>query len=382
VSSVAQAPDLDRVRQIAEEVAGPAAREVDRDARFPHEAIDALREAGALAALAPASVGGAGWTVEQAIAGAVALARHCGSTAMVWAMHQIQLACLARHGTGSPALHDVLREVTARQLLLASATTEAGVGGDLRTSIAAVELDGGTGRLHKVAPTVSYARHADAILATARRSPDAAPGDQVLVLLRAADTVLTPAGEWDTLGMRGTCSPGFELTATFPAGHVLPVPFGEIAGQTMVPVSHLLWAACWTGIAEDALRRARAFARVKARDGNPVLEARIAAAGASLQLMHACIEQAARRYEELDAEGPEALGSFAFAVLVNTVKARCAELAVDVVGKALGVCGIAGYSEASPVSVARHLRDVHSAALMVSNDRLYETNGRLLIAQR
>jgi acyl-CoA dehydrogenase len=383
LTSVAHQPgtelDLEAIRRIGADVAGPAAREVDRDARFPHEAIDALRAARALSALVPVRMGGAGWGLGTAIEAAEELGRHCGSTAMVWAMHQIQLACLVRHGAESPTLVEFLREAAEHQLLIGSATSEVGAGGDLRTSVAAVELDGEAGTLRKSAPTVSYAECADAFLATARRSPAAAPGDQVMVLLRSADTQLEQAGDWDTLGMRGTCSNGFDLTAGFPAEHVFPVPFGDIAVQTMVPVSHLLWAACWTGIADAALSRARAYARAKVRAGNPVLEARLADAGASLQLMHACIAHAACSYDTLDAEG---VASFSFGLTINNVKTRCSELAVDVVSKALSICGIAGYSETSSISVARHLRDVHSAALMISNDRLYATNGRLMLAKR
>ena len=42
---------LDAVSRIADEVAAPNADEVDRDARFPRESIDALREERALSAL-------------------------------------------------------------------------------------------------------------------------------------------------------------------------------------------------------------------------------------------------------------------------------------------------------------------------------------------
>ena len=43
---------------------------------------------------------------------------------------------------------------------------------------------------------------------------------------------------------------------------------------------------------------------------------------------------------------------------------------------------LAGYQERGPFSVARHLRDVLSAPLMVSNDRLLATNGGLLVTRK
>ncbi|HEX3770416.1 MAG TPA: acyl-CoA dehydrogenase family protein, partial [Polyangiaceae bacterium] len=51
---------LDAVRQIALELAGPAADAVDRDARFPHEAVEGLKKARMMSAFVPTSLGGLG----------------------------------------------------------------------------------------------------------------------------------------------------------------------------------------------------------------------------------------------------------------------------------------------------------------------------------
>src|SRR4029077_2931578 len=120
-------------------------------------------------------------------------------------------------------------------------------------------------RVGKQAPVISYGEEADDILLTARRSPDAAPADQVLVLVRKRDTQLIRTAEWDTLGMRGTRSLGFTLEAAFSRDHVVPGPFADIANQTMLPVSHVLWTSLWLGLASDAVGRARAFVRAAAR---------------------------------------------------------------------------------------------------------------------
>ena len=85
-----------------------------------------------------------------------------------------------------------------------------------------------------------------------RRSPDADSGDQVLVLTHFSEMEREAMGEWDTLGMRGTCSPGFVVRAKCLADQVLPVPFATIAAETMVPVSHDLWGHVWLGIATEA----------------------------------------------------------------------------------------------------------------------------------
>jgi acyl-CoA dehydrogenase len=46
------------------------------------------------------------------------------------------------------------------------------------------------------------------------------------------------------------------------------------------------------------------------------------------------------------------------------------------------IIGIAGYREDGELSVARHLRDVFSAKLMINNDRIYANNAALLLVQK
>jgi acyl-CoA dehydrogenase len=65
---------------------------VDRDARFPHEAIDAARSERLLSLLVPVELGGEGASVSDIVDICYALGRACGSSAMVFAMHQIMVA--------------------------------------------------------------------------------------------------------------------------------------------------------------------------------------------------------------------------------------------------------------------------------------------------
>ncbi len=99
------AVDADRafladVRRIGQEVAAVHADAVDRDARFPVEAITALRDAEALSAFVPAELGGGGVSVPALARACFELGRRCSATAMVFAMHQIQVATIVRHRDG------------------------------------------------------------------------------------------------------------------------------------------------------------------------------------------------------------------------------------------------------------------------------------------
>jgi len=377
---------LARAQQAAALAAGAAA-EVDAKARFPREAFDELRRLKLLGAFVPRELGGEGCSFSELCAASQALAQSCSSAGMVFAMHQIQVASLVRHCGGSAWLRGFLRELAEKQLLIASVTSEVGVGGDLRSSLCAVEADGARFQLEKAATTVSYGAEADALLLTARRAPDAASNDQVMVLLPKKDVSLEKTSDWDTLGMRGTCSPGFRVRASGSLEQILPTPFADICPQTQVPFSHVLWSSCWLGIATDAVSRARAFVRAEARrraGTTPPASLRLAEVAGTLQTMRNNVLGVARECEELmkSPDGADALSSMGFVLKMNNLKITSSRQVAQIVSEALGICGIAGYKNDGKFSLGRQLRDAHSAALMINNDRIYATNAQLLLIHK
>jgi acyl-CoA dehydrogenase len=367
--------------RIGLEVAGVAAGAVDRDARFPTEAFEAMREESLLSVLIPSELGGSGLSIGQVGDIVFELGRHCASTAMIFAMHQIQVASIVRHGR-STFFRDYLAEVADRQLLLASATTEMGVGGDVRTSVCTVERVGADEiRLEKMAPVISYGEHADAILATARRTPESPPNDQVLVLCRPPGLVLEAISGWDTLGFRGTCSLGFRLVAQGGTELILADSYGDISSRTMLPVSHILWSSVWLGLATSAVDKARQFVRAEARKKpgvTPPSALRLAELIGQLQRMEELVRGTARRYDEM-CDDLEALESMGFAITMNSLKVSSSTLVVDIVNRAMTICGMAGYREDSPFSLGRILRDAHGAAVMVNNDRINSNTAQMLL---
>jgi acyl-CoA dehydrogenase len=374
---------LDAIRRIADEVAAPNADDVDRQARFPVEAIDALRSERALSALIPTEYGGGGVSFETIAAACFELGRRCGATAMVFAMHQIQIASIVRHVDGAPWFEEYLRDVARDQRLVASVTSEIGTGGDLGKSIAAVTPgEDGQATFEKQAPTVSYGAFADDLLTTLRRAPDAEPGDQVVVLTHREQFTLEQKGTWDPMGMRGTCSPGYTVRATFPVDQVLPVPFSTVGTESMVPISHILWSHLWLGIATDAFDRARAFVRASAKgrpDQLPPTAVRLSQLMSELSLLRAEVYTGLRDFGDATVGDRERLSTMAAILRFNNLKIAASEQAPRVCQSAMSVCGIVGYKNDTPFSVGRHLRDTMSACLMVANDRIHQTNASLLL---
>jgi acyl-CoA dehydrogenase len=374
------------VHWIGETALAPHAADVDRDARFPSEAFAALRKAKLLSAYVPAEYGGMGLDIVQTAQVCEILGRYCGSTAMIYAMHCIQVACVVHHVNESEYFRDYLRRLVEEQRLMASATTEVGTGGDLMASICAVEAEGDRFTLSKKAPVISYGEHADDILVTARRSPDSPRSDQVHVLIRRDEFSTEPLSTWDTMGFRGTCSLGFTLTARGFLEQILPAPFQEILAATMHPYSHIVWGALWTGIAADAVNRAREFVRIEARKTpgeTPLAAIRLAEVDQLLQEMRHNVYGLAREYHDrLTSDCPAAFESFGFSIHTNNLKLSCSQRVVDIVGRTLLICGISGYRNDSKFSLARHLRDAYGAALMVNNDRITKLNATMLLAHR
>lgn len=374
---------VDRVAAVAA-IAAKHADDVDRAGRFPSESFAALKDARLLSLMIPVAFGGEGASLTEVAELCTTLGQACASTAMVFAMHQIKLASLITHGGDGEFRKAFLRRICDEQLLLASATTEGGVGGSIRTSVCAFEIAGDNFRVEKKGCLISYGAQADAILITARRAPDAPPSDQLMAVICKDQYSLERSGSWDTLGMRGTCSEGFTLAAEAPHEQILGHDFAEIATQSMLATAHLLWSAVWYGIAADALNRAQTFVRNEARKNpsvTPPGALRLAEASTKALAMRSTIVECLNRFAQAK-QTLDDLNSMSFAIAMNNLKLGSSQTAIEIINQALLITGIAGYKNDTPYSVGRHMRDALSAQIMISNDRIYGNISQMLLAHR
>ncbi len=377
---------LDSIIKVADEIARPHADSVDRDARFPSESLAALRAERALSAGIGSELGGGGVSLSAIARACFELGRRCGSTAMVFAMHHIQVATISRHAADSPWLEQYLAAVAADQRLVASVTTELGTGGDMGRSIAPLTTagDGTSCTFEKQAPVISYGAQADDLFVTLRRSPDAEQNDQVVAVVQNGQFTLEQTGTWDPLGMRGTCSPGFVVRGQIVPEQALSAPFAQIMAESMHPITHILWSHLWLGIATDAFDRARAFVRAatkgKSDDAPPPVAVRLSHLMSELSLLRAAVDSGLAEFVEASAQpGREQLLTMTSTLRFNNLKIATSEQAPRVCQGAMGVCGIMGFKNDSPFSVGRHLRDTMSASLMIANERIHQTNASLLL---
>jgi len=383
---VTKASIVESVKQIGIDIASPNANDVDSNARFPIEAINALKEAQVLSAGVPEEFGGAGMTILEQGNLCRGLARHCSSAAMVLGMHFIKVHSVVHFAKDVSELEEYLKKIVTDQRLVASVTSEEGVGGNLRTSISAIEREGARFRLTKFSSCLSYGAYADDLLITCRKTAESAASDQAVVIAVGDDFTLEQKGVWDPLGMRGTCSPPFAVHVDAEGHRILHEDFAYVAARTMLPDTHVIWAHIWLGIATEAASRARKLLQNKARkDASKLPDGAkdLAELEIHLDRFRDTVKSVSERYFEAHTNNDEDyLTSIPFSIKINGLKLNASQMSADICQRAMAICGFAGYLNNTPFTIGRLLRDSLSAAPMIGNGRLFEANAAHLMVYK
>lgn len=352
----------------------------DGDATFPVEPLEALRRTGLLGLAVPHRLGGPGGSLRQILDVGERIGREDLSVALIFVMHCQQVAALVRHATGR-LREDLLPRVARGEVYLASVTTERGTGGHLLTSESALESDDeGLLWIDRDAPVVTGAGYADGFLVTMLAPGAAAPTEVSLVYADRGQLEVKAAGEWQPLGMRASQSLPVRLLGSVPADQIVGEHggFRAIASDVFGPMAHLGWSACWLGAAAGALSRTVHHLRSaegRAKTGSELTLARLARVRSRLESVHALIEHGRAVYESAEDVSLPRVQS-----LLNTVKVHSAEQTFTAATELVELLGLRhGYMRDSPLWIERTLRDLRSASLNYSNDRLLLANGRLAL---
>jgi acyl-CoA dehydrogenase len=372
-------------------VARAHAAAVDREAVFPHESLLALRSSGLMGMFVPVEHGGLGRSLHTYVTIAQALAAGCLSTALIWVMHAFQVDAVARFGPDE-LRGELLPRIAAGKVYVASVTTETGRGSDLFTAAAPLTPDPdrpGRLRFERAAPVVSGGRHADAFLITLRAGVEAAAQDVTLVYAERGDVEIAEHLDWDPTGMRGTESVGLELAGSVPAGNVVGEPgrFRTIAWDSMVPLSHIGWAACWLGAARGTYAELLRWLRSPDRRGGPdigseLVRERLGRIRVDLDLVSAYLTGVCDEVEAVWDAGGSLAGPRA-QLRLNSLKLASSELTFGAADAMVQLAGLGGgYSRSAPIPFERCFRDLRAARLNHSNDRLWPATGGLALLDR
>ncbi|MFE0508418.1 acyl-CoA dehydrogenase family protein [Streptomyces sp. NPDC058964] len=370
----------ERVAAVAR-VAQEHLERTDRDAVFPEHALQEMRRTGLLGLLVPAEHGGCGGTLTDLVDAAMALGRVDMSVAMIFAMHCQQSEAIIRYAA-APLREELLARLAAGDLYLASVTTERGKGGHLFRSYAPLRETDDTLEVDRVAPIVTGGTAADGFLIT-MRSPHATADHHVsLVYAHRHQLRVEGSGDWCPMGMRASHSLPLTLTGTIPGHQVIGEhgAFHRIAQYVFGPLAHIGWSAAWLGTAAGALSRVLRLLRDPAGRksfdlGSQLLMTRLSRARQRLDTVHALL----RRTEALVAGGAD-LADTSSQLLLNSLKITAAEECYRAVDELIDAVGLRhGYLQDSPTRLEKTLRDLRSAALNYSNDRLHLADGQLCL---
>jgi acyl-CoA dehydrogenase len=76
------------------------------------------------------------------------------------------------------------------------------------------------------------------------------------------------------------------------------------------------------------------------------------------------------------------LSAMSFAVAMNNLKIASSQTILSIINHCMLICGILAYKNGTPYSLGRHLRDAHSAQLMISNDRILGNTSTMLLVHK
>ena len=369
-------PLTPRERELLELAAGLADRfaerapEHDRDATFPHENYDDMREAGYLGLTVPEELGGRGATLHELILCQERLAMGDGSTALAVNMHVSpigQLASLWR-STGDERLADVLRRAADGRLVYGSMSAEPGDPVLMDSTTIATRVDGGfrvTGK--KIFGTENQVVTE---FSTRARYDDPDHGPQVIFFRVPRDAEgIEFKDTWDTLGMRATRSDDFELRDVlvpdeavfhrYPVGHFDAIMLKTVWGWAMPT-----FGAVFLGVGAGAL----AFAREQVLKRGRHDDAEVQHLFAEMEvLLETAREVLYRHAHEIDSGALYAYlpvqEGMARAVLAKYVATNNA---VAIVDRAFHVVGGAAYFRRLPLE--RMYRDVRAGPIMPYNN--------------
>ncbi|MEO5778854.1 MULTISPECIES: acyl-CoA dehydrogenase family protein [Arthrobacter] len=351
------------------------ARDVDETARFPDEAVQALRESGLLGLTLPQESGGLGGGPLELVEVLSALAGACGSTAMIYLMHIS--AAMPVAAAPPPGLPGLVADLASGRALGSLAFSEAGSRSHFWAPVSQARQNGAGIVLNAKKSWVTSAGHADVYVISTRT---AATDTVDLFAVPAGCPGVDVAGDWRGMGLRGNASNPMTFTAEVPEDTRMGPSGGgmDLMLQTVLPWFNLGNASVSVGLSraavEAAIRHtsaARLEHLAESLSALPTVRARLAKMSIELAVTTAYLHQAADRLAEPREDTM---------LHVLGVKAAANDAALSITDAAMRVCGGAAFSE--HLQIDRYFRDARAGHVMAPTaDVLYDFYGRAITGQ-
>ena len=353
------------VRELAQGVVQPLAAEVDRDHRFPQEAIDAAAQSGLLGVLIPRRYGGAGL---DALAFAICveeLAQACASTAVIVDVHtSVGTEPILLFGDDEQKSRWLPRLATG-ELLGAFALTEPASGSDAASLTTTARRNGDGYVLNGTKVFITNIGHAGLYVVFARTGPDEKAAGVTAFLVPADARGVRVGQVFHKMGLHG--SPTGELIledVSVPAANRLGAEGqGFTVAMRALDSGRIGISGQALGIGQAAVDETRAFMRDKGHDqGDDFTLADMATRVESARLL-------AYQAAWLCSRG------LPFTRQASMSKLHCTDTAMQVALDALQIAGPEGAASGNPLE--RHVRDAKALQIYEGSNQVQ----RIVIAR-
>ncbi|OWK39073.1 acyl-CoA dehydrogenase family protein [Fimbriiglobus ruber] len=363
---------------VARDVLSRYAADVDRQARWPAESLEALKAGGFFGLTVPTTHGGAGAGPRTFADVLSKLAEGCASTAMIYLMHVCGTQVIVA-ATGFGRRDQLLRDIAAGRHLSTLAFSEKGSRSHFWAPVSQATADGDVYHITAEKSWVTSAGRANGYIVSTRSAGTTEPTTSTLYYVPEGTTGLSVAGSWAGLGLRGNASAPMRLKdVDVPASDRVS---GEGGGfDTMINVI-LPWfqlgsAAVAVGIARASVAGVREhllgakFEHLgQTLAALPNLRAELALMQITTDAQAAFLHQVAWKMENPQ---PDTM----LAVLGS--KAAATEAALQVTDLAMRVCGGTAFS--GQFGVERNFRDARAGSVMApTTDVLYDFVGKAVL---
>lgn len=299
----------------------------------------------------------------------------CLSTAMIWAMHCQQVFLINNH-VNKEKKEKLLSEITSRQLLLASITSEYSGKNTLNNVKSAFKRDDeGKIVFKREAPFVSASIYADAYLTTLKSQ-----NNRVNILfLRSSDIEKSRIKKWDSMGMRGTQTDSMIIKGKIHEDNLISENIKDVLDLTMVPIGHILWASCWIGAAKKAYNDSVEYLRSMSisSEKRQVMYYQLSEVNMKIDIVNEYLKSVINLYSNSTVVEKT---SIEFKIKVNNLKMTSSKLLFESINELIEIVGVSvGYNKNNITSLERTFRDLRSASLMFPNNSLKLINGKLIL---
>ena len=357
---------------IATRIAAPMAHDIDREAQWPREAMDALAEAGLLGLVVPRRLGGRGEGLSALAQITEALGKACSSTAMCFGMHCVATAVITAKATPYQEEH-YLRPIAEGQHVTSLALSEPGTGAHFFLPRATFEREDDGFILQGAKSFVTSGGHANSYVVSAvTPGSELDPGTFTCLLIDKDAGGLDWGPTWNGTGMRGNSSRGVKLDhVKVPEGNLLGREGDQIwyVFEVVAPYFLVAMAGTYLGLAQAALDLAVEHLRQHRYEHTSERLVENAALTERVAEMWTVVERARRLLRHAANMGDAGAPDASKALFAS--KIEVAEAAVATTNTAMMLLGGRGYQENG--KLARLLRDAQAAHVMSPTTHLLKS---------